>query len=102
MRLRQPVDCPSSTARPIAAVTIVPESVAVVTRGTVQLSATMWDATGRVARGRGLMWASGSPAVATVSPTGLVTALLEGSTTVTATCQGRSDTTVVVFLPMGV
>ena len=88
---------------PIAAVTIVPESVEVVIRGTVQLTATMWDAAGRVARGREMMWASGNPAVAMVSPTGLVTGLLKGSTTVTATCEGRSATAViVVFLPMGV
>ena len=88
---------------PIAAVTIVPESVDIVTRGTAQLTTTMWDAAGGVVRGRAMTWASGNPAVATVSPTGLVTAQLKGSTTVTATCEGRSATAViVVFLPMGV
>ena len=60
--------------QPVAAVRIVPESVEVVVRGTVQLTAAT-----------------------------LVTALKRGSTTVTFTCQDRRATAVViVFLPMGV
>ena len=96
--------CGESTAaaRPVAAVTIVPESVEVVVSGTVQLTAT-WDASGSVVRGRTMTWASSDPAVGSVSSTGLVTALIRGSTTITVTCEGRRATAVVVvFLPMGV
>jgi len=88
---------------PIAAVTIVPESIEIVVGGAVQLTAAMWDASGRAASGRAVTWASSHPAVATVSATGFVTALLKGSTTVTVTCEDRRATAVViVFLPMGV
>jgi hypothetical protein len=89
--------------RPIAAVAIVPESIEVVVGGAVQLTAAMWDASGRAASGRAVTWASSHPAVATVSATGLVTARLKGSTTVTVTCEDRRATAVViVFVPMGV
>ena len=97
--------CGEATAPPppIAAVTIVPESVQVVVRGTVQLSAAMWDASGSAVRGRAMTWASSDDAVGSVSSTGLVTALIRGSTTITVTCEGRRATAVVVaFLPMGV
>jgi hypothetical protein len=88
---------------PIAAVTIVPESIEVVVRGAVQLTAAMWDASGRSARGRVVTWASSDPSVATVSATGLVTARLKGSTTVTVTCEDqRATAVIIVFVPMGV
>jgi len=94
-----------ATAPPqaVAAVRIVPESVEVVVRGTVQLTAATWDASGRAVGHLAVTWASSHPAVATVSATGLVTALLRGSTTVTVTCEDRRATAVViVFLPKGV
>ena len=97
--------CGESTAPPppIAAVTIVPESVEVVVHGTVQLTAAMWDASGRPVPGRAMTWTSSDDAVGSVSSTGLVTAFLGGSTTITVTCEGRRATAVVVvFLPMGV
>ena len=88
---------------PIAAVAIVPESAEVVVRETVQLTAATWNASGRAVGHRAVTWASSHPAVATVSATGLVTALLKGSTTVTATCEDRRATAVViVFVAMGV
>ena len=50
-----------------------------------------------------MTWASSDDAVGSVSSTGLVTALIRGSTTITVTCEGRRATAVVVvFLPMGV
>lgn len=88
---------------PIVVVTIEPDSVEVVVLGTAQLTATMWDAAGRAVGGRTMTWASSDPAVGSVSSTGLVTALIRGSTTITVTCEGWSATAVViVFLPMGV
>ena len=97
--------CGEATAPPppIAAVTIVPESVQVVVRGTVKLTAATWDASGSAVRGRAMTWASSDDAVGSVSSTGLVTALIRGSATITVTCEGRRATAVVVvFLPMGV
>ena len=97
--------CGESTAPPppIAAVTIEPKSVEVVVHGAVQLTAAMWDASGSAVRGRAMTWASSDDAVGSVSSTGLVTALIRGSTTIMVTCEGRRATAVVVvFLPMGV
>ncbi len=93
----------TAPSAPVAAVTIVPESADVVVRGTVQLTAATWDASGRVVHGRAVTWASSHPDVAMVSATGLITAVLRGSTTITVTCEGaRGRAVVVVFLPMGV
>ena len=88
---------------PVAAVRIVPESVEVVVRGTVELTAAMWDASGRAVDHRAVTWASSNPTVGIVSAAGLVTAVNKGSTTVTVTCEDRRATAVViVFLPKGV
>jgi uncharacterized protein YjdB/alpha-tubulin suppressor-like RCC1 family protein len=54
---------------------------------TMQLTATPRAAGGTAAGGR-VTWNSSDPAVATVSATGLVTALAPGATTITATCDG--------------
>jgi len=89
--------------QPVAAVRIVPESVEVVARGTVQLTAAMWDASGRAVDHRAVTWASSNPTVGIVSAAGLVTAVNKGSTTVTVTCEDRRATAeVIVFLPKGV
>jgi len=94
---------PTAPPQPVAAVTIQPESVEVVVHGTVQLTAALWDASGSAISAWAMTWASSDPAVATVSPAGLVTTLVAGSTTITVTCEGRSATAVVVvFLPIGV
>jgi len=96
-------DPSTAPSQPVAGVSIVPEAVEVVVRETVQLTAAMWDASGRSVRGRAMTWASSNPSVGRVSSTGLVTALVRGSTTITVTCEGRRATAVVVvFLPMGV
>src|SRR3989449_1259723 len=42
--------------------------------------------------GRTIAWSSGSPAVATVSASGLVTGVAAGSVTITATSEGQSGT----------
>jgi hypothetical protein len=57
---------------------------------TTQLTATPRDANGNVLTGRTVTWVSSSPGVATVSATGLVTALVLGTTTITATCDTRT------------
>ena len=64
---------------------------------TVQLSATVRDQNGQVMSGVAVTWASGDPAVATVSAAGLVTAVSHGSVRVTATAgtaSGSADVAV--------
>jgi uncharacterized protein YjdB len=88
---------------PVAAVTVVPVTVELVVGATMQLTAATWDASGGVLQGRGVTWGNSDPSVGTVSATGLVRALTRGSTTITATSEGRQATSVViVHLPMGV
>ena len=56
--------------------------------GTIQLVAQALDASGLPLAGTPLSWTSDAPAVATVSPTGLVTAVAYGTARITAAYQG--------------
>jgi len=81
------------TVRPqVATVTIAPTSATVTVGGTQQLTATTRDASGNVLTGRTVTWTSSNTGVATVSTTGLVTAVAAGSATISATSEGRSGT----------
>jgi Tol biopolymer transport system component/uncharacterized protein YjdB len=74
-----------------AAVTRVALSAAAVSLtwdGTQQLVATAYDVDDNVLDGRSVFWGSGNPAIASVSPTGLVEAHGEGLTQVWATIEG--------------
>jgi len=95
----------ASTAPPpsVAAMTIAPVTTEIVIGTTVQLTATTWDASGRVLQGREVTWTHSDPTVGTVSATGLVTARSRGTTTITATSEGQHCTSVVIVrLAMGV
>jgi alpha-tubulin suppressor-like RCC1 family protein/uncharacterized protein YjdB len=63
---------------------------------TAQLTATPRDAGGAALNGRPVTWQSAAETVASVSTTGLVTGVAAGSTTITATSEGRSATATVV------
>jgi uncharacterized protein YjdB len=76
--------------------TIAPETTEIVVGATVQLTAATWDADGHVLVGRDVTWGHSDPSVGTVSATGLVTAHAKGSTTITATSEGRRCTSVVI------
>src|SRR5712692_1041801 len=58
---------------PVASVSVSPGSASVMVGHTVQLTATLRDASGNVLTGRTVTWASSTPAIATVSASGLVT-----------------------------
>src|SRR5205823_6518767 len=60
---------------PVASVTVSPSAPTVTVGQTVQLSATMKDANSNTLTGRTATWATSSAAVATVSASGLVTAV---------------------------
>jgi len=77
---------------PVASVTLNPSVASIVLGATVQLAAIPQDASGTPLDGRSVNWASSAPGVATVSATGLVTAVLAGSATITATSEGKSGT----------
>jgi len=68
---------------------ITPSSAVLAALGqTVQLTATVRDQTGTVMSGVGVNWASSDGGIVTVDPAGLVTAVGNGATNVTATVQG--------------
>ncbi|MBI3810808.1 MAG: Ig-like domain-containing protein [Nitrospirae bacterium] len=74
------------TSAAVATITVVPSAPAPVIIGnTIQFTATALDATGTPVTGVSFTWVSSSPAVASISSTGLVTGLTAGTTDITAT-----------------
>lgn len=87
----------ASTA-PVASVVVAPESATVVVGRTQQLTVTLKDTRGRVVRGRPVAWASKDTSVASVSSTGLVTAVALGSTTISATSEGKNGSATITVV----
>lgn len=95
----------SGTVSDNATVTVspVPANAVVVSPGeatrfvgeTVQLSATVTDANGDPLSGRPISWSSSASGVATVSSSGLVTAVAPGTATITASSEGKSGTSTI-------
>ncbi|MDH3223148.1 MAG: Ig-like domain-containing protein, partial [Gemmatimonadota bacterium] len=81
----------------VAAVEITPSSVTVDEGDTVRVTVRVTDAEGNDLTGRTVIWASADPSTATVVD-GLVTGVLAGPTSVTATADGVADTADVTVL----
>src|SRR2546426_4717656 len=94
-----------TAARPVASVTITPESATVVVKAARRLRARLWDANHQEITGRQVTWRSTNAAVATAdtsfdpagpsnqgSERGLVRGVSPGSADVIATSEGVSDT----------
>ncbi len=75
---------------PVASVSVSPATASVPAGQTVQLSATTRDANNNVLTGRAISWTSSNSGVATVSGSGLVTAVATGSAQITATSENQS------------
>jgi trimeric autotransporter adhesin len=89
---------------PVASVSITPPSPDTVFLGyTTQLTAVTKDSAGGILTGRVVTWVSASPAIATVSTTGLVTAVTAGNTSISATSEGKtaSNNLVSMKAPVG-
>ena len=68
----------------------------------MQLTATLKDASGNTLSGRTVTWSSSNTSVATVSSSGLVSAVTPGSATVTAASEGKTGTaSITVTAPTG-
>ena len=87
---------------PVNAVLVTPATGALIVGEQLQLTATPTDTLGTSLPGRVISWSSNAPAVASVSSTGLVTALGLGSATVTATSEGKSATSRIAVSPVPV
>jgi uncharacterized protein YjdB len=77
---------------PVASVSVSPATANVAIGQTQQLTATIRDANNNILTGRTVTWASNGTAVATVSASGLVSAIASGSATITATSGGVGGT----------
>jgi len=75
---------------PVATVVVSPGSASVGVGGTQQFTTTLKDASGNVLTGRTVTWTSSALSVATITGNGLVSALLAGTSTITATSEGKS------------
>jgi hypothetical protein len=84
--VKQPV---ASTA-PVASVGVALASSSLIVGGSTQATATTRDASNNVLTGRAVTWSSGSAAIATVSGSGLVTAVAPGTTNIIASSEGQS------------
>lgn len=92
-------DASSAPGAEVASVVVDPASATLNVVGgvgeTLPLSATALDADGGVLTGRAFAWSSGNIAAATVSPSGLVTAIAEGTATISASSEGKMGSSVI-------
>lgn len=85
---------------PVATVTLTPTTATLFVGNTQQLTAVARSAGGTILTGRAVTYTSGAPTVATVSATGLVTAVGSGVALILATIDGVTATsTVTVTVP---
>jgi uncharacterized protein YjdB len=75
---------------PVASVSVSPATSSMQIGAKVQLLATVRDANNNVLTGRVIAWSSGNTVVASVTGSGLVTAVAAGSAQITATSEGKS------------
>ena len=90
----------AATVGPVASVSVSPYQLTLAPPGTTQLAAYAKDSNNVVLTGRAVTWASANPAVATVDPVGLVQAVGDGSTVVSATAAGVSGTAVITVVSL--
>jgi hypothetical protein len=83
----------------VTTIEVAPATVAAAIGDTTRLAATVKDQNGQAMTGRAVTWSSGSETVATVSTTGLVTAVGGGAATITAALDGKSGAAQVTVRP---
>lgn len=88
----------TSVPGPVATVAVTPQAPSVRVGFTIALAAETRDASGVVVTGRAVTWSTSDAGKATVSATGVVTGVAEGTVTITATSEGKSATTTVTVL----
>ena len=87
------------TVAPVDHVEVQPPDPTVQVGLTITLSATPRDALGNALGDRPVEWASVTPGVATVDAAGIVTGVAVGTTTITATVEGKVGSTTATFIP---
>ena len=87
---------------PVATVSVSPSSASLVIGQTQALAATAQDASGNGLTGRTVSWSTNATGVATVSASGVVTAIAVGSAIITATVEGKTASATVAVSPVPV
>src|ERR1019366_9009780 len=90
------------TPIPVASLTVTPTIASLAIGATQQLTATTLDANGNTLSGRGVTWGTSDATKATVSASGLVTAVAPGTATITATSETKRDRTPITVNPIPV
>ncbi len=88
-----------TVAGPVATVVLSATTSILIPQQTLQLAVALKDAAGTPLTGRSVGWTSSQTQVASVSGTGVVTALVVGSTTITATSEGKTGIIVMTVSP---
>ena len=85
----------------VAQIRTVPASATMVVQQALQLAAVLTDPAGNTLTGQSVGWSSSSPTVATVTTSGLVSAVAPGAVTISATevSTGRTASTAIVVVP---
>jgi hypothetical protein len=86
----------------VATVTLSRDTATLVPAQTLQLSATTRDLAGNVLTGRNVAWSSATPAVASVSVDGLVSAITPGTVVISATSEGKAAVSTITVAQGGV
>ena len=76
------------SAVPVVSVAVTPATLTLAIGKNAQLTAALRDARGGALKDRDVTWSSSTPAIATVSASGSVTAVAGGNATITATSEG--------------
>jgi uncharacterized protein YjdB len=82
----------TAVAPVVTTVTVSPTSASVVAGATTTLQATVKDQNGNVMTGQTVTWSTNNAAAATVNSSGVVTGVVAGSATITATSSGKIGT----------
>ena len=85
---------------PVATVAITLALPSLTVGATTSASAMVRDERGAVLTGRAITWSSTSPSVAAVNTNGAITTLSAGSTTITASSEGKSASATLTVLPV--
>jgi uncharacterized protein YjdB len=88
-------------AAPVATVEVVPPSAEVIVGQSLQLTAVLRNAAGDPLTGRTVAWTSKNPTVASITSSGgRVTAVAVGTTTITATSEGKQGSATIRVVPV--
>jgi uncharacterized protein YjdB len=84
---------------PVASVAVTPPSQSLYVGQAARLVATTRDASGASLADRTIAWSSSNASVATVSTSGQVDAIAQGTATISATSEGRTGAAIITVLP---